>query len=529
MTPRKQSSAATSTPPKRSPQTRRDNVVDLRLPGNAKRRRLTLANVSAVCEQLGEHVSTRNVQRILGGSLRDIGPLMKAWRENRDAAGDAARDAGGDQAQALGTILMAVLEEHGAAVTAAIEAQAVANAATQEALLERVERLLGGHSRALTKTARMRKDPATHHGESDGHKDLRVDLQAIRTDVARILAHGAEAAAAATGRDLADLGSRIDRLTRAVDQLQAERRVPAPDSVAATIASALSEALAGYEARLAPVVDQLGRLAGTVATAADKPAADPELATALSRIEASLAVLANPKPSTRPQPSKAILTRLDALLSASADLPAQLKAAVTPPKRKRKSTKTRSTRTTTTKEPTRRTAKATAPKKSTTPARKATARNAVKTVPRKTVNSKTQASARKRKIAAPQTARMSTSKMPTKRTVKAVAPKKLPTPARKAAAKKTIKTVPRKTVKKSASASHRAATRSPRGSNTSRRKKTNALAVRTKQTAKPRKAPTAKKSTLRNRTSRLKASSGVSARRPTQSTRSKNKQGKGDS
>lgn len=520
MTTSKHSIAATSTPHKRSPQTRLDNVVDLRLPGNVKRRRLTLANVSAVCEQLGEHVSTRNVQRILGGSLRDIGPLMQAWRENREAAGDVAKDPAGDQAQALGTILMAVLEEHGAAVTAAIEAQAVANAATQEALLERVERLLGGHSRALTKTARMRKDPAPHHGESDGHKDLRVDLQAIRTDVARILAHGAEAAAAATGRDLADLGSRIDRLTKVVDQLQAEHRVSAPNSVDATIASALPAALAGFEARLAPVVDQLNWLASAVATAAVKPAADTDLATALSRIEASLAALGKPKPSTRAQPSKAVLTRLDALLSASADLPAQLKAAVTPPKRKRKPTKTRSTRTPTTKVPKRRAAKATAPKKSTTPARKAAARKAVKTVPRKTANLKAPVSPPKRKTTSPPTARMSTSKMPIKRTGKAVAPKKLPTPARKAAAKKTIKTIPRKTAKKSASASPRAtATRTPQSSNASRRKKTNAQAVRTK----PRKAQARSKTALRNETSRKKASSAVSVRRPTQSTRSKKK------
>lgn len=45
-----------------------------------RRRRITAETVAAVCEELGEDVSLRNVQRILGGSFRDLGPLVRAWR-----------------------------------------------------------------------------------------------------------------------------------------------------------------------------------------------------------------------------------------------------------------------------------------------------------------------------------------------------------------------------------------------------------------------------------------------------------------
>ncbi|CAN7303245.1 DNA-binding protein [Pseudoxanthomonas sp. LjRoot143] len=55
-------------------------IIDYsRFPG-IRPKRLTPERVFTVCEQLGGYATTRNVQRILGGSLRDIAPLLRQWR-----------------------------------------------------------------------------------------------------------------------------------------------------------------------------------------------------------------------------------------------------------------------------------------------------------------------------------------------------------------------------------------------------------------------------------------------------------------
>lgn len=338
MSTRTPSSAASMPPPtvrRRRPQTRLGNdsgggvLVDLRVPAAAHRRRLTLANVSAVCEQLGDHVSTRNVQRVLGGSLRDIGPLVQAWRENRDA-GDAAAATSGDHMQALGAILRGALQDHSATVAAALKDQALANAATQQALFDRVERLVGNRARELAKAGPARERPNDRDTDSSVFKELRRDLQDLNADVGRLLARGADAAPAASAQDIADLGRQIDRLAQSLEQLQTEHRAPAaPD----------------LEGLLAPVLQRLEGLADTLATIAAAPPAQTGVALpTLDRIEASLVALATPKPPVRAQPSRAILSRLDTLLAATAELPAKLKAAVTPPKRKPKPATTRTAR-----------------------------------------------------------------------------------------------------------------------------------------------------------------------------------------
>lgn len=345
------------------------------MPASARRRRLTLANVSAVCEQLGEHVSTRNVQRALGGSLRDIGPLVHRWRENRVAASDAAAVAGhGEQVQAIGAILMGALQEHGAAVAAALQAQALANAATQQALFERVDRLLRDRlpepTRATPTPARQRLD--ARRTEADGLKALQADLQGLRADVGRLLA--LTSAPPATGHDLVEMGIRIDRLTQAVDQLHAEQRVPpAEGGIEAALASALSASAGDFGTRLTPVIDRLERVVN--AEPVPQPAL-PAIVPALDRIEAALAVLTTPKPPARSRPSKAILSRLDSLLESNAKLAATLKRAVTPQKPKPKPASRHATRKSALKAPVPRSANASAKTKRLRATRKSSAKKA---------------------------------------------------------------------------------------------------------------------------------------------------------
>ena len=327
MTRNSPSSTTSPQPPRRRrPQTRLGNdssavLVDLRLPAAAKRRRLTLASVSAVCEQQGEHVSTRNVQRRLGGSLRDIGPLVQAWRDNRATAGVTA--AAGDQAQALGAILIGALQDQSAAIAAALERQAQATAVSQRDLLDRVEHLIGDRVRELAKaalagTSSGRREATDAGGEVQG---LRRDLQALHADVDRALARPAGMPPATT-QDLVDLGQRIDRLTQGLAPLQTEVHVPAASDL---------------DALLAPVIARLDELSTDLAAiAAAAPADAASTHPTLDRIEAHLVALATPKPPTRAQPSKAILSRLDALLVATADLPVRIKSTLAPAKRKRK-------------------------------------------------------------------------------------------------------------------------------------------------------------------------------------------------
>jgi len=44
--------------------------------------RITDARVAAVCAQLGDAVSLRNVQRVMGGSFSTLGPVVDKWRKN---------------------------------------------------------------------------------------------------------------------------------------------------------------------------------------------------------------------------------------------------------------------------------------------------------------------------------------------------------------------------------------------------------------------------------------------------------------
>ncbi len=110
-------------------------LVDLALPPGARLRRLTAARVAAVCESLGEHVTTRNVQRILGGSLRDIGPLVQSWRKSRENTGRGMGTAPtNDDVPSIGFIMINALDDH-------FRASSLAQRSFQAELLKRLSKI----------------------------------------------------------------------------------------------------------------------------------------------------------------------------------------------------------------------------------------------------------------------------------------------------------------------------------------------------------------------------------------------------
>lgn len=57
------------------------------------RKRVTDRSVANACERLGEDVTLRNVRELLGGgSTRDIGPKVKAWKASAMGKAAAASD-----------------------------------------------------------------------------------------------------------------------------------------------------------------------------------------------------------------------------------------------------------------------------------------------------------------------------------------------------------------------------------------------------------------------------------------------------
>lgn len=121
------------TRPRRTPVDNKSKalLVDLMVPSAVKLRRVTSARVAAVCESLGEHVSTRNVQRVLGGSLRDIAPLVQAWRKSREAGSMELTD---DTARSIGFILLNALDDH-------FRASSTAHRSFQAELLKRLSKI----------------------------------------------------------------------------------------------------------------------------------------------------------------------------------------------------------------------------------------------------------------------------------------------------------------------------------------------------------------------------------------------------
>lgn len=92
------------------------DIIDYRRFPGIRAKRLTLERVFSVCEQLGDYATTRNVQRILGGSLRDIAPLVKQWRD-KDVAELQGSATYTDDVKAVGAFIVNLLRDHTAVLS----------------------------------------------------------------------------------------------------------------------------------------------------------------------------------------------------------------------------------------------------------------------------------------------------------------------------------------------------------------------------------------------------------------------------
>ena len=114
-------------------------VADVRKPLGAKKRRVTKNAVYAICAQLGTDLTVRNVQAMLGGSARDIAPLVNQYRREHGHAEDSASPTAGDQVQAIGQIVVSSLREHA-------EAMGEANQRIADTIVNAVSRIEGAAS-----------------------------------------------------------------------------------------------------------------------------------------------------------------------------------------------------------------------------------------------------------------------------------------------------------------------------------------------------------------------------------------------
>lgn len=297
------------TPPtseQRRPQTRLSNAgasfPDLGLPASVRRRRLTPGGVAAVCEQLGDDVSTRNVQRVLGGSLRDIGPLVQLWRDNRVEI-DSGQAGAGESVKAIGAILMSAIQGQS-------ERLIEANEQALDAFLARIQVTLDTQSkRPSTERADRHAGAGLTSSAWDGmQREMRALQEAMK---------GLQASAPESARALSsDLTARLEKLMRAVTTQDTGATVR--DDQLVTIGGQL-EAVTLAMAQL-PDLSTQTQIAKNVI---EKPIAD--LHRRLNQLQEDLQaiVLAKPAP-RRPAPSRAVLTRLDAISTAMATLQDQV-------------------------------------------------------------------------------------------------------------------------------------------------------------------------------------------------------------
>ncbi len=73
--------------------------------------RITPRRIANACEQLGDAVSVRNVHRMLGGSFRDIGPMVEHWRKSQSATPGTANPGAFTPAPTQGAALDALAKQ----------------------------------------------------------------------------------------------------------------------------------------------------------------------------------------------------------------------------------------------------------------------------------------------------------------------------------------------------------------------------------------------------------------------------------
>lgn len=235
------------------------DIRQIGLPVQVRPRRLTQGRVAAVCAQLGEHVSVRNVQRVLGGSLRDVAPMVRRWREDHSAVDAALASHGGDAPQALGAIVLAAIEDLGQSLLAREPAAAPSESTHLVQAMRRLQETLD------------RQRPAAGLAQQSA-----VDAQ------------------------FRSLATRLDALNRTLDA--AELAAPAP-------ADPLHPGLARLEAGLARVTEHLAVQDSLVTHRLDRQR--EALASDLAALRSAIA--AQDSAQTLPAAVRALEERLDAL------------------------------------------------------------------------------------------------------------------------------------------------------------------------------------------------------------------------
>ena len=174
----------------------------------AAKKKVTPERVAAACRQLGPHVSLRAVQQAIGGSLRDIGPLVRQWREqNPPAPVDLTNPSGPD---ALGALLLARLD---AQTQTLVDAQHDEFRVMQARLSSQIKDKLG----QIAAAGPPSREPAAGVA-TDTLGDVMRALYTLRGDLkAGFASQGAATPAAAP--DLSPILSRLDRLQQRIDEL----------------------------------------------------------------------------------------------------------------------------------------------------------------------------------------------------------------------------------------------------------------------------------------------------------------------
>jgi hypothetical protein len=246
----------------------------------AAKKKVTWARVSVACEQLAPHPTLRAVQQAIGGSIRDIGPLVKRWREENPGACEPSALAAADRSNILAATLIARIE---AQTDTLVDAQERAFRQMQARLSNQIKDRLETISRAAAGEM-----PAGVPTDTLG--DVMRSLHSLRADMKAGFAWQEPAGPAAPAY-LSLVVSRLDRLQQRIDELavQAPAADPSPDptpqlALIVDRLSRLEQAFATLPGFFDQVRDQLDRLS-LIAAAPTPPAA---LTQALDVLKAQL-------------------------------------------------------------------------------------------------------------------------------------------------------------------------------------------------------------------------------------------------
>lgn len=283
-------------------------VRDLRLKGISRRTRVTAHNVAAVCTQLGDMASTRNVQRVLGGSLRDIAPLVKAWREGAPAGVEGSDGRAVDGSHVIGAMVMQALEEqrdHLKLIAGATEIQG-------ETLAAVAKLVRGGR--------------ASKSDDKNGLPEIRNDLRNVLSDLGDLRLRMPAGVAEAMQQQLVTMGHQIEAIALKMDS--------APASAVPATIEALPTPPVDLSYLLVPVIDRIDALAGHLSTQRNEGRANTLQKQDLEHIVSTIDKIYTSLPASNAEPSTELVARLDALLVALNNLPAALKEVLAPaPKR----------------------------------------------------------------------------------------------------------------------------------------------------------------------------------------------------